>query len=136
MPGRTDPLITRWRQANVLAGYIVFGLPAAIAVPAAAATISRFGLWNTLTSAALPLLVVAASLLLWIRYTRHHPVRKLARLAWAAAAGATFLTFAVSPIWFWSGPLLAVLLSELALVLTSARARRRHTGPALAKGRL
>lgn len=113
--------MTRWMRANTAAGYLVFGLPVLLAIPALGATITRFGVWTTLTSAALPVLVVTAPLLLWNRYTRHRPARKVARLTWAAIAALTFVLLASSPLWFWTGPVLAVLLSELARALLASR---------------
>ena len=105
--------MTRWRQLNTIGGYVVFGLPSLLAIPALMATIARFGLWATLTSAALPVIAVAIPLLLWARYTRHRPVWKIARVTWAALALVSLTLIAASPIWFWSAPVLAVLLSEV-----------------------
>lgn len=113
--------MTRWKQINTIAGYVVFGLPSLFALPAMAATIARFGLWDTLTSAALPLVAVVLPLLLWIRYTRHRPVWKIARVTWAGIAGSALLLLASTPIWFWSGPVLAVIASELVRALASSR---------------
>jgi len=103
----------RWKQINTTTGYIVFGLPTSFVIPAMAVTIARFGLWDTLMSAGLPALGVAAPLLLWIRYTRHRPVWKIARLTWAGIALLALLTLASTPFWFCTAPVLAVLLAEL-----------------------
>ena len=116
--------MTRWKQINTLAGYVVFGLPSLLALPAMVATIARFGLWDTLTSAALPLVAVATPLLLWIRYTRHRPVWRLARVTWAGIAGGALLLLASTPIWFWTGPVLALIASELLRALASLRGTR------------
>lgn len=113
--------MTRWKQINTIAGYVAFGLPTLFAIPAMAATIARFGLWDTLTSAVLPVLGVSAPLLLWIRYTRHRPVWKIARLTWAGIALLALLMLASTPIWFWTAPVLAVLLSELLRALAGSR---------------
>ena len=130
---RAGRLITRWGQGNTAAGYVVFGLLALMAVPALASTVGRFGMWNTLTSAALPALVVLVPLLLWVRYTRRRPLRKLAWASWASVAGLILLTLAASPLWFWTGPVLAVLLSELARTLTGSRVRSaRQASPTTA----
>lgn len=115
--------MSRWKQTNTVAGYIVFGLPALLAVPALVSTIARFGLWTTLTSAALPVLVVTAPLLLWIRYTRRRPLWRLARLGWTGVAVLILLNIAASPIRFWTGPVLAVLLSEIVRVHLGHRDR-------------
>ncbi len=123
--------MTRWKQLNTIAGYIVFGLPTLFAIPALAATIARFGLWDTLTSAVLPLLGVFAPLLLWIRYTRHRPLWKIARLTWATVAGTALLMLVSSPIWFWSGPVLVLLLSEVLRTMVGSRwpGRPRRENP-------
>lgn len=106
--------MTRWMHVNTAAGYVVFGVPTLLAIPAVAATIARFGIWHTLTSAVVPVAMVIAPLLLWTRYTRHRPAKRTAWLTWSGVAILVFLVLASSPLWFWTGPVLVVLLSELA----------------------
>jgi hypothetical protein len=63
----------RWQQANVWAGYLIFGFPAVAAVPALIATIARFGLLDSILNAGPAALAACLPLALWIRYTRRRP---------------------------------------------------------------
>lgn len=127
---------TRWKTANTWAGRLVFGFPAAMTVPALLSTFVRFGLWETL-AAAVPLTVVAwLPLLLWHRYTRHRPSSRSTKIAWALVAMVALAGLALSPLFFWAGPALIVLFSEVlrlalgpSLASLTAATRTRHHQP-------
>ena len=85
-----------WRTTNLIAGHLIFGLPALAVVPALAATIARFGLGSTLVTAVVPALAAISPSLLWLRYTRHRPTNRRAHVAWAALALAVTAAIAVS----------------------------------------
>lgn len=106
-----------WRVTNVVLGHVLFGIPAAAALPALGATTIRFGPVATLTSALLPALVVAAPWLLWFRYTRRRPTSRRAKLTWLAVAALVSGVTLASPIWFWTVPVLTLLASETTRVL-------------------
>lgn len=113
-----------WRAFNLITGHVVFGLPALTSLPALAATIARFGLLNTLTTALLPALVVIAPWLLWLRYTRHRPTTRRAISAWLTLALLVAFVIAVSPLWFWNIPVMGLMLSETLRLLAD-----RHQAP-------
>lgn len=123
--------MSRWKRVNTAAGYLVFGLPALVAVPALFATVRRFGLWDTVAAATLPLLWVVAPLALWARYIRRRPSSGAGWLAWLSCAVVVLLMLAVSPIWFWSGPAMTVLLSEIARARLAGRRPRMARIPTL-----
>lgn len=114
---------TVWETINTRCGYLVFGLPAVLAVPALIATLARFGLWDILRSAVPVALCLCVPLLLWLRYTHHRPRSRSGKCAWALVAAAATTTLVISPLFFWVGPVLAVLGSELLRVLLSPRHR-------------
>ncbi len=123
--------MNRWRSVNAWAGYVALGLPAVVAVPALIATLARFGPWDTLS--ALPAVLWACTPgLLWLRYTRRGPTRRRGRITWSLLGVLAVAMLLVSPIWFWSGPVLCVLASEaLRLAVAAAVARlpvTRHRG--------
>lgn len=101
-----------WRVTNLVLGHALFGIPAAAALPALAATTVRFGPVATLTSALLPAMVVAVPWLLWLRYTRRRPTTRRAKLTWLAVALLVAGVTLASPIWFWTVPVLALLAGE------------------------
>jgi len=101
-----------WRATNLIAGHLIFGLPALAVVPALAATIARFGLGSTLVTAIVPALAAISPWLLWLRYTRHRPTSRRAHFAWATLALVVTVAIGVSPLWSWNLSVLALLLSE------------------------
>lgn len=119
--------MNRWWKANCWAGYAVFGIPAALAVPAVITTASRFGPIDTLTSATLPVLWILSPLALWVRYTRRRPRTRRGAAAWIAVALLSLGLLLTSPIWFWSGLTLLVLASE-ALRAVVSRTSGQHLG--------
>jgi len=98
-------------------GYVVFGLPAALAVPAMASTVTRFGAWPAATQALPAAATAVIPLMLWVRYTRHRPTTRRGKLAWLVVAAAAIAAVALSPLFFWSGPVLLVLCAELLRLL-------------------
>lgn len=116
-----------WRAINRRAGYVVFGLPAAFAIPALITTWVQFGLWRALIGAG-PLFVwVIAPLLLWIRYTRHPPQTRAGSTAWGILAAAVTVSLLISPVFFWTGPVLVLLISELLRATCARTSRPRAT---------
>lgn len=101
-----------WRTINVYAGTLVIGTPAMLAI----AAVYTLGL--NLVPAAIPLLIAIVPLGLWLWYLNSVPGRA-ARRVWLVAAVALALGTMISPWWFWSGPLLIVLVSEVIRVVTS-----------------
>ncbi len=122
-----------WKTGNTWAGYVLFGLPAALAVPALATTLAHFGVWKTLSAAVPAALWACTPLFLWHRYTRRPPQRRLARLLWSVLAVVAVVMLLASPLWFWAGPSLLVLTSE-ALRLLLGRSLSRAS--AAIRGRL
>lgn len=123
--------MNRWKTRTAWAGYLMFGLPAILAMPALISTLVRFGLPDTLTAGVPAALWACTPALLWLRYTRRRPSTRSGGIAWALLCLAAVLMILFSPIWFWSGPVLFVLLSEAARVsITPAVIRistaRRH----------
>ncbi len=107
-----------WRVTNLLLGHLILGAPAVAFIPALFATAARFGLGTALTTALLPAGVVLAPWLLWLRYTRHRPTTRRAALTWLGVAALTTAVILFSPLWFWTLPVLALLLSETLRCLT------------------
>ena len=133
----THPLETaprgRWHNVNVVAGYLVFGLPALSAVPALLATFAKFGVLPSLANAVPAALAACLPLLLWIRYTRRRPGTYAGKITWFLIGALALLAFAVSPLFFWTGPAALVLVSEIlrliagpALTFLATGARRAH----------
>lgn len=102
-----------WKIANVVLGYLVFGLPALLAIPALIATAAEFGLWPTITHAGPPALLASLPLLVWVWYTRRPPSTRSRRLAWIVLATLATATLLATPLFFWTAPAFAVLTSEL-----------------------
>lgn len=127
--------MSRWTTLNCWAGYAIFGLPAVLAVPALIATFAQFGVRDTLVSGVPAALWVCTPALLWLRYARRRPTRRRGRIAWAMLGLLTITMILISPIWFWSGPLLLVLSSEAVRVATAAHAtaHRHHRTTAATK---
>lgn len=101
-----------WRTINVYAGTLVIGMPVMLAI----AAVYTLGL--NLVPAAIPLLIAIGPLGLWLWYLNSVPGRA-ARRVWLVAAVALALGAMISPWWFWSGPLLVVLTSEIIRVVTN-----------------
>jgi hypothetical protein len=114
---------------NTVMGYVLFGIPAALCGPALVSTVHRYGL-GALGAAVLATLWACAPLLLWIRYTRHRPTSRHGRLTWVLLGTAALITLLISPIWFWSGPVLVLLLLEISRVVLEAIRARRSTARA------
>lgn len=102
-----------WKIVNVVAGYVVFGLPALLAIPALIATAAKFGLWPTITQAGPPALLASLPLLVWVWYTRRPPSTRSRRFAWIVLATLATATLLATPLVFWTAPAFAVLTSEL-----------------------
>ncbi|WP_193315418.1 hypothetical protein [Nostocoides sp. F2B08] len=109
----------RWQQGNVWAGYLVFGFPAVAAIPALASTISRFGLRDSLLNAGPAALTACLPLLLWARYTRRRPGTYTGKVTWFVVGLAGLAALAFSPLFFWAGPAMLVLLSEILRLITA-----------------
>ena len=101
-----------WRVINLIVGHLLFGIPALLSLPALVATVARFGLLSTLTTALLPAAVVVTPWLLWLRYTRRRPTGRRGALAWLTLAAVVTAVILFSPLWFWTLPVLTLLLSE------------------------
>lgn len=117
---------SRWRQINVYAGLVVFGLPALVAIPALIATFVRFGVLESLGSAGPAAAITVLPLVLWVRYTRRRPGTYTGKVTWAVVGAFAVGSLAFSPLFFWAGPAVVVLLSECLRLaagpsLTSAR---------------
>lgn len=121
-----------WRVINVAAGHLIFGVLAIAALAATAATLARFGLEDSLGAVVLPLAVLGTPWLLWLRYSRHRPTTRRGTFAWSAIASAAAASLLLGPLWFWSVPVLTLLVSEAAWVVTAHRryGRRRPHPPA------
>lgn len=105
-----------WRSGNAVAGLLIFGLLAAASVPAWVGTAARYGVGSAVTATGPVVLSMWLPVLVWIGYLRG--------LRWCAAGVAVVVgVVAVSPLWFWVGPTVLVVCSELARVAV-ARARR------------
>lgn len=119
------------------AGITVFGIPAALAVPALMSTLAHYGVWDTLTHASLPVLAACLPLILWVRYTRHRPTRRAGMIAWTLTATILLASIALTPLWFWAVPSTGVLTAEAIRILTDTiQSRRRHPQPAPARTHL
>lgn len=117
-----------WKKANRWAGHLVFGLPAVLAVPALMATLARFGVWQTATAALPAALWACVPLLLWVRYTRRAPRTGAGAAAWMTVAVIGLSMLLLSPIWFWSGPCLFVVASEILRVTAGPLMSRALAG--------
>lgn len=104
----------RSRLASVVAwlGYLVYGIPAALTIPALAGVVARFGLWPAVAEALSPALLTSAPLAAWIVYTalRRRGVLALAWLAATLFASALLLT---TPLFFWAGPAIVIPVLEI-----------------------
>ena len=98
-----------WKTVNAWAGHVTFGLPAALAVPALASTITRFGPQEALTTAAPLALLVWVPFAAWIHHTRRHPTHPVVLVVFATVTTATYL---LTPLFLWAVPVIAVLTSE------------------------
>ena len=114
-----NPSRGRWRQGNVWAGYLVFGFPAVVAIPALASTIARFGLLDSLLNAGPAALTACLPLLLWARYTRRCPGTYTGKVTWFIVGLVALAALAFSPLFFWAGPATLVLLSEILRLVTA-----------------
>ena len=123
------PSPSRWKTVNTWGGYLVFGLPAALAIPALISTLKQFGPLDTLTSAVPAALGACVPVLLWIRYNRKPPRTRTGKLTWALLAVIATATLVFSPLFFWAGPALLVLASEALRALLSARTEHSLLGP-------
>jgi hypothetical protein len=115
-----------WQTANRWVGLVMFGVPALMSVPAVVATAARFGVWATVSAAAVPVVVICLPLGTWIWYLRRPPRSRRARTGWGVAASVAVTLLGVTPIRWWTAPVLLVLLSETFRLL--AATRRRSTG--------
>lgn len=117
-----------------MAGYVVFGFPAVIAVLGLIATAARFGLGATVQSAGLPALCVVLPLVLWVAYRRYPPDRAAAYVAWVVAAASSIIWLLFSPLFYWTGLMLVVVVLEGLRLLTGRldanRKRKRLSAPA------
>lgn len=116
--------MTLWKSLNVWVGHLVLGLPAVLAVPALIATLAQFGFPDTLTAGGPAVAVACAPEALWMRYTRHRPSTGRGRVAWTLGWLLAVTMLLLSPIWFWSGPLLFVLASEAVRVAVTGTLAR------------
>ncbi|ACZ32450.1 hypothetical protein Xcel_3451 (plasmid) [Xylanimonas cellulosilytica DSM 15894] len=117
--------VTTWTRVNAWTGYLILGLPAALALPALAATITKFGLWATLTGAAVSALAAIGPVAAWTIYTRRRPSTRRGAQIWLATAAVVLTALWVSPLFFWTGPVVVLLVSELARALFEHRRRIR-----------
>lgn len=101
-----------WKTINVYAGTLIIGTPAMLALAATASLGVNF-IWATI-----PLLLSVGPLAMWLWYLNTSPGRA-ARRVWLVAAVVLGLGTMLSPWWFWSGPLLIVLASEVIRVATT-----------------
>lgn len=109
-----------WKTLNAWAGHVTFGLPAVLAVPALASTITRFGPQEALTTAAPLALLVWVPFLAWLHHTRRHPTHTVVLVMFATVTAVTYLA---TPLFFWAVPVAAVLMSEGTRMVV---ARHRH----------
>lgn len=119
-----------WKRVNTWLGHIVFGLPALLAVPALLATAARFGWWDTLTTGVPAAAWACIPLLLWAVYVREGRARRTVWVLLLAIASGVLL---LSPIHFWAGPAVVVLLLEATRRLTPSRRQRRSPSRWLAR---
>ncbi|MGH9025574.1 MAG: hypothetical protein ACRDWD_05560 [Acidimicrobiia bacterium] len=109
------------------AGYLVFGLPAVLAVWALVQAVGRFGVGQTLIGAGPSMLWMELPLIAWIVYTVRRPQSRRPALLSIAGLALITATLLLTPMFFWTGPAFLVLLIELARVLIPAR--RRASAP-------
>jgi len=112
-----------WKTLNAWAGHVTFGLPAALALPALASTITRFGPQEALTTAAPLALLVWVPFLAWIHHTRRHPTHHPTVLV--VFATVTTATYLLTPLFSWAVPVFVVLMSEGTRMVV-ARHRTHH----------
>ncbi len=122
-----QPARPRTQHVVAWAGYLVFGLPAVLAVWALVQAVDRFGVGQTLIGAGPSMLWMELPLIAWIVYTVRRPqVRRTALLS-IAGLGLITATLLLTPMFFWTGPAFLLLLVELARVLLPGR--RRASAP-------
>ncbi|MHA6513401.1 hypothetical protein [Tessaracoccus sp. Z1128] len=112
-----------WTHINTWTGYLVFGVPAAFAALALLGTLAQFGVWDAVTSALIPAVLVAAPLLLWIRYVSQRPTKIRQWIGWIMVATLCLTGALLSPLWGWAVPGLLLLASEAALAITGSARR-------------
>lgn len=100
-----------WKTVNVYAGTLVIGIPAVLCVAAVAS------LGSNPLEALIPLTVTVGPLVLWLWYLNSNGGRA-ARRMWLMAAVVMAAGTMLAPWWFYSGPLLIVLISEILRVIT------------------
>src|SRR5664279_1008136 len=132
MPNPATSGFASWRRVNVVAGYAVFGLPAALGSVAASSTLAVFGA-AAIPDIVLPLIVVVAPLPVWIRYTCRRPKTWPARSLWAIIAVVVVMLFGLSPMWFWVVPVWILLVSEILRGAAFAFSSRPRPGILLAE---
>lgn len=110
------------KRVVTIAGYLAFGFLAAMGAIAVILTAMQLGIWPTLTQAVPAASPVFLPLLMWWRYTTHPPTRRRGAVAWILAWSLLIGALMVSPVWFWTAPILAVLAAEAA----RCRAGRGH----------
>lgn len=99
-----------WKTVNVYAGTLVIGTPAVVCLAAVVT------LGSTLLEATIPLMVTFGPLVLWLWYLNSKGGRTGRRI-WLMAAVVMAAGTMLAPWWFWSGPLLIVLISEILRVI-------------------
>ena len=104
------------------AGYLVYGIPAVLAVPAFVLTVSRFGAWPAVTDALPSALTVMTPLLAWSVYTVRR--RRHLALSWLLVTAAACTLLLITPLFFWAGPALSVVTLEIVRLLATRRRRR------------
>lgn len=116
--------MSRWATVNRRAGLVVFGLPALGSLPAAVATVARFGFESALVSAGPAVAVLTLPLMAWLVYLRRQPMGRRGGIVFCLAAFCLLVAVLTSPVWWWSGPALLVLLSELMRLLAGKASSR------------
>ena len=108
-----------WRTGNAVAGHVILGFPAGLAIAALTGTVARFGV--SALAATVPALGVIGPWVLWLRYTQQQHITRRAGLGWAACGVALAVVLLLSPLWFWTGPVLVLLMSESLRVVLRRR---------------
>lgn len=103
-----------WRRCNRVAGYLVFGLPVASAIPGLVLCVSRFGIRDTLIEAVPAALWASVPFLVWVLWIVKPPHTVPSRVVMVLSFAVGMVTVFVSPLFFWAGPGLLVLASEAA----------------------
>lgn len=106
-----------WKSVNVYVGTLVIGWPSVLALISLVMMATSQGLVGTVVYGLLPALLVTAPLALWLWYLNSRGYRRLWLVAAVVIAAGAF----TSPLWFWGGPLLLVMVSEVLRVLTADR---------------